>query len=80
MGSDKYTVSSAVRMVLAKVGKTATSIGKEWGVTRAAVTNKFYRDSWSAADLIRIARYSGAQMYFEFPDGQRIKIDSDNVE
>ncbi len=75
-----YNVSSAIRMALAKVNSSATKIAEPWGISRAAISNKFYRDSWSADDLVKLCHIIGAELLIRFPDGQEIKVDSAGVE
>ena len=76
----EYTVSTALRMALTKVGSSAAKIAEPWGVTKAAVANKFYRDSWAANDVVKLCHLIGAELLIRFPDGQEIKVDSDKVE
>ncbi len=66
------SVGSTVRMAAAKRDMNQTSLAKAWGVTISAINNKFYRDSWSAADLMKIAEITGAKLAFVFPDGQQL--------
>ena len=78
--NSEYTVSTAMRMALTKVNSSPAKICGPWGVTKAAIANKFYRDSWSADDLVKLCRLIGAELLIRFPDGQEIKVDSDKVE
>ena len=74
------TVSRAVRLALVKAGSNASRIAEPWGTTKSAMSNKFYRDSWSAEDLVKLCHIVGAELLIRFPDGQEIKVDSDKVE
>ena len=76
----EYTVSTAIRMALTKVGSSAAKIAEPWGASKAALANKFYRDSWSAEDLVKLCHLIGAELLIHFPDGQDIKVDSVKVE
>ena len=80
MENNEFNVSTAIRMALAKVNSSATKIAEPWGISRAAISNKFYRDSWSADDLVKLCHLIGAELLIRFPDGQEIKVDSDKVE
>lgn len=71
---ENCTISTAVRMALARNGRSAASLAREWEVSKAAITNKFYRDSWSGYDLVKLAGILGCGLYLEFPDGQRINL------
>ena len=71
------SVGSTVRMAAAKKDMSQTSLAKAWGVTVAAINNKFYRDSWSAADLMKVAEITGSRLAFVFPDGQQLFFSPD---
>ena len=68
------SVSNKVRMALARKGMNQVSLAKVWGVTTQAINNKFYRDSWSAEDLMKVAEHTGGKLAFLYPDGQQILI------
>lgn len=74
------SVSNAVRMAIAKKGMSQTSLSKVWGISTQAINNKFYRDSWSAEDLQRVADITGGRLMFVYPDGQQILILPDEAE
>ena len=59
-------------MAAAKKNLNQTALAKAWGVTTAAISNKFYRDSFSAGDLLKVAEITGCRLAFVFPDGQQL--------
>ena len=69
------SVSSAIRMAVAKKGMNQATLAKSWGVSAQAINNKFYRDSWSAEDLQKVADITGGRLMFVYPDGQQILIE-----
>ena len=71
------SVSSAVRMAVAKIGMNQAGLAKSWGITAQAINNKFYRDSWSAEDLLKVADITGGKLMLVYPDGQQILIQLD---
>lgn len=71
------SANSAVSMALAKCGKRQRDLADPWGVSKSAISNKFYRDSWSASDLVKVAEILGCKLMFVFPDGQQIYINDD---
>ena len=68
------SIKNAVRMALSKKGLNQADMAKAWGISPQAVNNKFYRDSWSAADLMKVAEITGGRLEFVYPDGQTIFI------
>ena len=74
------SVSNTVRMAIAKLGLNQAGLAKTWGVTTQAINNKFYRDSWSAEDLMKVAEITGGKLAFIYPDGQQLLILPDEPE
>ena len=70
-------ISDSIELVLAKGKVKKIELGTHWNTTRQAVSNKFYRDYWSANELADIARLTGSKLMFVFPDGQQIYVDTD---
>ena len=42
--------------------------------SKQALSNKFTGERWSAADLVKVAEFTGCKLAFVFPDGERIVI------
>ena len=55
-------------------GMTQAALAKSWGVSAQAINNKFYRDSWTAEDLMKVAEITGGKLAILYPDGQKILI------
>ena len=66
------SVSNTVRMAAAKVGMNQAALAKAWGISAQAINNKFYRDSWSAEDLVKLAGITGGKLALIYPDGQQL--------
>ena len=66
------SVSNTVRMAISGKGMNQASLAKAWGVSSAAIGNKFYRDSWSAEDLVKLAGITGGKLALIYPDGQQL--------
>ena len=66
------SVSNTVRMAISGKGMNQASLAKAWGVSSAAIGNKFYRDSWSAEDLMKVAEITGGKLALIYPDGQQL--------
>ena len=72
------SVKSAIRMVLAKRGMSQVELSRLWNGSPQAISNKFSRNTWTAADLVKIARLTDCQLMFVFPDGQQVLIAEDD--
>ena len=73
------SVSDTVRIVLTKAKLKQTQLAQRWNTSRQAVSNKFYRDYWSADELVDLARFAGCQLVFKFPDGTEIAAETDSA-
>jgi len=69
------SISSSVKQALQKAGKKQLDLAAEWGYSDPkAVSNKFFRGSWSGSDLASVAEFTGGKLAFVYPDGQQIFI------
>ena len=50
------------------------------GITKQALSNKFFRGSFSAVDLIRIADFLKCNLSFVIGDHQNITLDMSDIE
>lgn len=71
------TVSDSIKMCLTKSKLKQVDLADRWHTTRQAISNKFYRDYWSADELADLAKFFGAQLIFKYPDGQEIPVTTD---
>ena len=69
------SVSTSVRMALAKGNKKQTELAEMLGFQRQAVNLKLAKERWTGAELARIAEFTGGKLAFIYPDGQQILID-----
>lgn len=73
------SVSTKVKALLNLSGKDHAGLAEYLGISKQALSNKFYRDSFSAADLVKVADYTGSNLSFLFSDGNKVVIDSDDI-
>lgn len=73
------SVSDKVKCVLTLCGKKQLELAEYFGMSKQTMSNKMARESWSAADLAKVAAFTGSKLFFEMPDGQRISIDSGDI-
>ena len=69
------SVSTAVRMALAKGNKRQVELAELLGIQRQPVNLKLAKERWTGAELARIAEFTGGKLAFIYPDGQQILIE-----
>jgi transcriptional regulator with XRE-family HTH domain len=57
-------ISDKVKALLKLQGKNNKGLAEYLGISDQALSNKFYRDSYSGEDLIKIADYLGSELAF----------------
>ena len=72
------SISRKIRALLAISGKKQVDLAQYFGMTRQVMNNKLSRESWSAADLIKVADFCDCKIAFICPDGQRIYLSLDD--
>ena len=72
-------ISSKIKALLQLSGKDNTGLASYLGISSQALSNKFYRDSFSAADLIKIADYTECPLTFLSKDGNKISFDISDI-
>ena len=68
-------ISSKVKALLKLRGKENGDLARYLGISTQALSNKFYRDSFSASDLIRIAAFLDCNLAFVIDEEQKIVLD-----
>ena len=72
-------ISSKVKALLNLAGEDHAGLASYLEISSQALSNKFYRDSFSAADLIKIADYTGCPLTFLSNDGNKIAFDISDI-
>ncbi len=72
-------ISGKIKALLSLKGKDHSGLAKHLGISSQALSNKFYRDSFSAADLIKIADYFDCSLAFIVDDAQKIILDKGDI-
>ncbi len=70
------SVSTAVRMALAKGNKKQTELAEYLGIQRQPVNLKLAKERWTGAELAKVAELTGGKLAFVYPDGQQILIEA----
>ena len=74
------SVSDKIKGLLALQGLRQIDLAESFGMSKQTMSNKMARNSWSATDLEKVAKFAGCKVAFVLPDGQHIFIESDDVE
>lgn len=72
-------VADKIRALLNLKGKKISDMADYFGMSRQAMRNKLSRGSFSAADLIKISMFLGAELSFSISDNQKIVLDENDL-
>lgn len=67
-------ISDKVKALLKLRGKNNGGLAEYLGISVQALSNKFYRDSYSGEDLIKIASFLGCELAFIVDDSTKIAL------
>lgn len=70
-------IATKIKALLALTGKDHAGLAGYLGISKQALSNKFYRDSFSAADLIKISEFTGAPLCFALDNGTKVVLELD---
>lgn len=72
-------ISSIIKAALNLKGKDHSSLANYLGISSQALSNKFYRNSFSAADLIKISAFLECDLAFIMNGSTNIVFDEDDL-
>ena len=72
-------ISSKIKALLTLKGKDHAGLADHLGISYQALSNKFYRNSFSADDLIKISAYLECELAFVVDSSQRITLTDDDL-
>lgn len=67
--------SNKIKALLNISNKDLSGLAEHLGISKQALSNKFYRDSFSEKDLIKIANFTNSKICFIYNDNQIILND-----
>ena len=73
------SLSTKIKALLNWSGRDHAGLAEHLGISKQALSNKFYRDSFSAADLVKVADFTESRLSFVFPDGNKVVIDNGDI-
>lgn len=74
-GSDRMAVADKVKALLKLKSRDNAQLAGYLNISKQALSNKLYRDSFSAEDLIKIADFLGCNLSFIISDTQKINLE-----
>ena len=72
-------VSDKIKALLVLKGKKNSELAEHFGMSIQTMNNKFYRNSFSSADLIKIADFLDCELSFITTSNQKITLDTDDL-
>jgi len=80
-GGVTVAVSDKIKALLKLQGKKTEDLAEALGLaSKQALYNKFNRDSFTAADLIKAADFLECDLNFETKEGQKITLTANDLE
>ena len=73
------SITNKVRAAINLSGKSKTELANYLNTSSQSLSNKLSRGSFSAADLIKIADFTGSTLLFEFEENQKIKLGIEDI-
>lgn len=70
-------ISGTIKGLLAICGKKQNELAEAFGMSKQTMSNKMARESWSAADLVKVAAFCGCKVGIILPDGQQLILDGE---
>lgn len=72
-------ISDKIKALLKMRGKGNAELAEGLGISTQALSNKLYRGSFSASDLIRVANCLDCELAFILNDKQKITLDAADI-
>jgi transcriptional regulator with XRE-family HTH domain len=72
-------ISDKVKALLKLKGKNNMALAEYLGISAQALSNKFYRDSYSGEDLVKIAAFLECELAFIVDSSTRIALSLDDI-
>lgn len=68
-------IAPKIKALLSLTRETHADLARHMGISAQTLSGKLARDSFTPQELISIAEFTGCQLCFIFPKGDRINID-----
>lgn len=71
------SISAQIKALLSITGNKQSDLMEALGMaSKQSLSNKFTGERWSAADLVKIADFTGCKLAFVLPNGERLLLDA----
>ena len=74
------SIANKIRALMKLRGYKTKDLADAMGCTSASISNKMSRDSFTAADLVKIAEALDCGLSFTLSDGTEIRLTADDLE
>ena len=74
------SISNKIRALMVMRGVKNREIATALGCSPQAVSNKMHRDTFTAADLVRIAEALDCRLSFTLPDGEQLRLTPEDLQ
>lgn len=78
-GCAKVAISDKIKSLVILKRGSYEGLASHMGIPRQSLHNKFSRNSFYAADLIKIADYLGVELAFIVDERQRVPLDTNDI-
>lgn len=73
------SIAGKVKGLLASNGKDHAGLASALGISGQALSNKFYRDSFTIGDLVVVSEYVGCTLAFLAESGSKTVLDRSDI-
>lgn len=68
-----------IKALLKITDHSQQDLADEWHMSKQALSNKLRRNYLNSDDLIKVAKFCGAELAFLFPNGTRVVLDEGDL-
>jgi len=72
-------ISDKIKALMKIKGKDNAALAEYLEMSKQALSNKFYRESFSGVDLIKIADFLGCDLAFVIDNAQKINLEISDI-
>lgn len=72
-------LNEKVKSLLSLSGHTQNELAKNWEMSKQTLSNKIRRQYFNASDLVKLAKFCGAELAFTMPNGSKVVLDESDI-
>lgn len=73
------SISKKIKIMLVLGEKDHAGLADCFGISKQALSNKFYRDTFTAQELIKAAEFCGCELVINAPNGNIVKFEPSDI-